>query len=200
MLCEKGLSWWQWRVDRTIKPLSTSSVWSGGCVAQSHSSVCLGIWNKLTESQPSDSQFCSWKNTNKEILVIAPGSIVKINTCFLLVSCFYLLFSKTCHCSMFSCEVQTRSWHLQLMPRRICSHAQQRVGISALKQNLLTHMLSASLLNWTQCTCTQFKTCLSPLLVLALGQQLSHTWKAPKTCRLLCASPFFTFLGVLYSS
>lgn len=49
---------------------------------------------------------CSWKNTNKEILVIAPGSIVKINICFLLVSCCFFLFSKP-HYQMLSRKVYT---------------------------------------------------------------------------------------------
>lgn len=99
----------------SLTSLSTSSVWSGGCVSQSHGSIC---WVYVITHWISTFWLiiCSWKNTNKEILVIAPGSIVKINICFLLVSCFYLFFSKTCYCSMFSCKVQTCSWHCSSCP------------------------------------------------------------------------------------
>lgn len=140
----KGFSWRQWRVDRNINLMSSStasvsvtfsfflmiSMCGQEDVFQSHGSVC----NYSLNLNPLI--ICSWKNTNKEILVIAPGSIVKINICFPLVS-IYLLFSETCYCSLFSCKVQTCLWHCSSWQEE-CSHAQLHVGISAQKQKLLT--------------------------------------------------------------
>lgn len=156
----KGLSWWQWRVDRNIKswqsPITLAFMnihFLCQCYQLLFLSLCSqclecgcvpSVWNVdvillvIHNCSHWISTFwliiCSWKNTNKEILVIAPGSIVKINICFLLVSCFFcyslkshfipccpVKFRHACHAiahaekNMFSCTVE--HWHLH---KRIC--------------------------------------------------------------------------------
>lgn len=91
---------------------------------------------------------CSWKNTNKEILVIALGSTVKISICFLLVSLgffggiwvFYYL--KTCAVPS-SCDI--------LVPQspglwRICSDTLiHTFSIQAIQHTIFADKLLSSL-------------------------------------------------------
>lgn len=52
--------------------------------------LLLGLHNCSHWLRAFSFKICSWRNTNKAILVIALGSIVKISICFLLVSCCFV--------------------------------------------------------------------------------------------------------------